>query len=82
MPKTWSLYEAKNRLSEVIERAKEEGPQIITRRGRVEAVVLSVEAYRRLKGQPDLYTLIRASPLHGLELDLGRDKSPPREVEL
>lgn len=36
---TWQLQEAKNKLSEVIRRAREEGPQIITVRGEPAAVV-------------------------------------------
>ena len=39
---SWQLAEAKNRLSEVINRALEEGPRRITRRG--DAVVLVAEA--------------------------------------
>lgn len=36
---TWQLQEAKNKLSEVIRRAREEGPQTITVRGEPAAVV-------------------------------------------
>jgi len=35
----WQIQEAKNKLSEVIDRALDQGPQIITRRG-VEAVIV------------------------------------------
>jgi prevent-host-death family protein len=37
---TWQVQEAKTRLSEVIERARTEGPQTITRHGAARAVVL------------------------------------------
>jgi len=36
---TWQVQEAKTRLSEVIERARTEGPQTITRHGAERAVV-------------------------------------------
>ncbi len=36
---TWQLQEAKNKLSEVIRRAREEGPQTITVRGEEAAVI-------------------------------------------
>ena len=36
---TWQLQEAKNKLSEVIRRAREEGPQTITVRGEVAAIL-------------------------------------------
>jgi prevent-host-death family protein len=44
----WSLAEAKAKFSEVIERARTEGPQHLTKNGKDAAVVLSAEQYRRL----------------------------------
>jgi hypothetical protein len=48
------------------------------------AVVLSSSEYARLSGAgQSLVDFIRRSPLYGLEeLDLTRDDSPGREVEL
>ncbi len=45
---TWSLADAKAKLSEVVERAKTQGPQHLTKNGKDAAVVLSAEDYRRL----------------------------------
>jgi antitoxin Phd len=71
----WQLQEAKNRLSEVVDRACDEGPQAITRRGREVAVVLSAAEYRKLTGRKeDLVEFFQNSPLAGLELDLERNK--------
>lgn len=39
----WSVQDAKARFSEVIERARTEGPQTVTRHGRKVAVVVSAE---------------------------------------
>jgi prevent-host-death family protein len=59
------------------------GPQQITVRGRAVAVVLSTEAYERLRGRKQsLVAFLRASPLAGVELDLGRDRSVPRDIKL
>ena len=44
----WQIQHAKARLSEVIERARSEGPQTITRHGAERAIVLSIEDYRAL----------------------------------
>ncbi len=44
----WQLQDAKNRFSEVVKRARDEGPQTVTVRGRRAAVVLSAEAYDAL----------------------------------
>lgn len=46
--RTWSLADAKAKLSEVVERAKTQGPQHLTKNGKDAAVVLSAEDYRRL----------------------------------
>ena len=80
---TWQLQEAKNRLSEVVDKALHQGPQVITRRGVETAVVLSMADYRRMR-QPetDLVDFFQASPLAGVELDLERARDTGREIEL
>ena len=45
--RSWSVAEAKAHLSDVIERARSEGPQEIARRGRRAAVVVSAEEWDR-----------------------------------
>ena len=77
MQKVWQIQEAKNKLSEVVERAIESGPQILTRRGAEVAVVLSYPEYLQLKRkQVPLSEFFRRSPLG--KLDLERDRSPAR----
>ncbi len=79
----WQLQHAKNRLSEVVDRATDEGPQVITRRGVDTAVVLSIRDYRRLsKPEQSLVDFLRTSPLAEVQLDLERDPDPGRDVEL
>lgn len=75
----WKVAEAKNRFSEVLNRADQE-PQVITRRGQA-YVVLPQETYRELTGdKPTLKDLLMNGPsLEGLDLE--RDKSPMREVD-
>jgi len=82
MRKTWQLQEAKNRLSAVVDEALNKGPQIITRRGQEMVVVLSMKDYRKMI-QPDenLVDFLSSSPLHGVHIDLKRNKDLPREVE-
>lgn len=79
---TWQVQQAKTRLSEVIERARTEGPQIITRHGTERAVVLSIEEYRVLMAhQPDF----KAHLLGGPKVDdfaIERDRDTGRNVEL
>jgi antitoxin Phd len=75
----WQLAEAKNKFSEVVNRALSEGPQRIRRRDQV-VVLLSEEEYKRLAGDREtLIDYIRSGPDLS-ELDLTRDQSPMRDV--
>ncbi|RLE21713.1 MAG: type II toxin-antitoxin system prevent-host-death family antitoxin [Acidobacteria bacterium] len=83
MGSTWKLQDAKNRFSEVVNEAARSGPQIVTRRGREAAVVMSVEDYRRLVMQEvNLVDFLRTSPLCGIEIDIERSKNLGREIDL
>lgn len=46
---SWSLQDAKNRFSAVVDAALRGQPQWVTRRGKPVSVVLSAEAYERLQ---------------------------------
>ncbi len=79
----WQLQQAKNRFSELVNRALSEGPQIVTRHGEEIVVILSKADYNRLmKSQNSLLDFFRQSPLVGVELDLERDQSLPRDIHL
>jgi prevent-host-death family protein len=81
MARTWQLQEAKNKLSEVVDRAEREGPQTITRRGVPVAAVVSVrELAKRQRGS--LVDFLRSSPLRDVELDLERPRDLGRDVRL
>jgi len=47
----WSLQDAKNRFSEVVQLARREGPQTVTLRGERAAVIVSAEDYDALAGK-------------------------------
>jgi len=47
----WSLQDAKNRFSAVVEAASKGEPQIVTKRGKRAVVVLSADEYDRLSGK-------------------------------
>ena len=80
----WQLQEAKNRLSEVVRKASEEGPQIITLRGGDAVVVVAASEYCKLTRRPKsgLVDFFRKSPLGGVALDLTRSRDVGRRVEL
>jgi prevent-host-death family protein len=46
----WPVQDAKQKFSSLVEAARADGPQVVTRHGREVAVVLSVEDYRALGG--------------------------------
>ena len=81
MHNAWQLQEAKNKLSEVVDKAQSSGPQEITRHGKKTAVVLSFQDYQRMrKRQGSLVEFFRRSPLAGMQFKRTRDF--PREVRL
>src|ERR1039458_2608242 len=80
------IQSAKARFSEVFRRARTEGPQRITRQGKEGVVMVAEEQYEQLVGksrQPkNIVDFFRQSPLLGLKLDLKRDRSPGRNIDL
>ena len=48
--RVWQLQDAKNKFSELVERAAEGEPQVVTKRGKRAAVLVSAAEYARLKG--------------------------------
>ena len=78
---TWNLADAKNRLSEVVNLALSEGPQTITRR-KDTVVVIAAAEYEELIGKRQSFKDFLMSGPSFEGLDLGRDKSPMRDVEL
>ncbi len=80
---TWQLQDAKNRFSDLINRARTKGPQLVTRRGKPAVIVLSAEAYQKMLGDGgNALDILLSAPRVGDDLDLERDSSLPREVEL
>ncbi len=78
----WQVQAAKQRFSELVERARREGPQVVTKHGKEAVVVVSAEDYRRLTGSRDnLVEFLRAAPDFDL-LDLRRAADRGRELEL
>jgi prevent-host-death family protein len=79
----WTVAEAKAKLSEVIELARSDGPQTITRNGQKAVVVVSIEEWeRKTRRTGNLATFFAASPLRESGLQVERPKDQSRPVEL
>jgi antitoxin Phd len=81
---SWSLQNAKNRFSEVVEAARKT-PQTVTKHGKPAVVVLAADEYERLRTlqrlkAPSLAELLLAMPQGEIEFE--RLKTKPRTVAL
>lgn len=82
----WQLQEAKNRFSEVVNRALSDGAQTITRHGKPVVVVLSQEEFQKLTTagdeEFDLLEHLLACPDKTLHERIFRTPGTPRDVDL
>lgn len=80
----WQLQDAKNQFSKVVQKARREGPQVVTLRGERAAVVLSARDYDALlAGRPSLVDDLLAGPSWDDEIAEAidtRSKLPGRDV--
>jgi prevent-host-death family protein len=80
---TWTVAQAKAKFSELVERARDSGPQLITKNGRKAAVVVSAEEWdRRTRRAGTLAEFFAQSPLRGSGLKPQRMKGGFRKVDL
>lgn len=82
-PAKWQLQEAKNKFSEVVRKATNEGPQTVTKHGKDSVVIISAEEFKKTQ-QPNnsLVDFFQQSPLASVELDVDRDKSAARDISI
>ena len=83
---TWQLQTAKAQFSELFRRARTEGPQVVTRQGKEQVVVLPAEQFaqltKRVRQPKSLVRFFAKSPLAHVTLDLSRDIDSGREIKL
>jgi prevent-host-death family protein len=79
----WTVAEAKAKFSELIEKAKSEGPQKITKHGRTTAVIVAAEQWeRKVRRRGNLAEFLATSPLRGSGMRLKRLSLRLRKIEL
>ena len=79
----WSIHEAKDQLSAVVEAAQTE-PQTLTKHGKERAIILGTEEYARLKRiekrkKPSFTDFLLSMPRGDIEFE--RPKIKPRAVK-
>ncbi|MEO8898074.1 MAG: type II toxin-antitoxin system Phd/YefM family antitoxin [Candidatus Dormibacter sp.] len=79
----WPVADAKARFSELIDRALEQGPQIVTRNGRRTVAIVPVDQWERsVKQHGSLAAFFAASPLRASRLKVQRGGDLPRDIDL
>jgi prevent-host-death family protein len=80
---SWTIAEAKAKFSEVVEKARSDGPQTITRHGRTAVVVVAAEEWdRKTKRIGNLAEFFTSSPLRESGIKVSRRKDKARKVDL
>lgn len=79
---TWSVQDAKNRFSEVVEAARRK-PQTVTKHGKAAVVIVAADEYERLRKlqhlqAPSFSDMLLAMPQGDVEFD--RIPAKPRDV--
>lgn len=80
---SWSIQDAKNRFSEVVEAARRK-PQTVTKHGKPAVVVVAADEYERLRKLQHLKAPTFAEMLLAMpqgDIDFERLKATPRDVE-
>ncbi len=79
----WTVAEAKAKFSEVIDKAKSQGPQTITRNGQKTVVVVAADEWqRKTKRKGNLAEFFAASPLRGSGTKIRRLSGRVRKADL
>ena len=74
----WQVQDANNRFSELIARALEEGPQVVTRHGRPVVQVVAVGDMHQVREDDQFAQYLLAMPkVDGLEAPVRRSRKRP-----
>ena len=76
-----SVFEGKNKFSELVANAAKGEPQVITKNGTATAVVISFSEYKRLTAKKQSlseFLLDNPARKYGIDLDLTRDQDTGR----
>lgn len=81
----WQLQDAKNRFSEVVQKATNEGPQEVSVRGKRAVVIVAADEYDKLVGPKQSFKdfLLSGPPWDDETVELINDRKPwpSRDIE-
>ena len=78
----WQLQEAKQQFSRLVDRARSDGAQIVTRNGKEVAVVIGIDEYRKLTDDGGAFKRFLLEGPWVDDLPLERSPELPREIDL
>lgn len=78
----WQIQTAKNKFSEVVNRALQGTPQLITKHGKPAVYVISSKDYETLTQKKSLRRLLLSSPHKELEIPATRQADSGRDISL
>lgn len=78
----WKLEDAKARFSEVVRRARSDGPQRVTVRGQDAVVVVAADTFDALHAEPETPFVAFLEELGLDDLDLSRAADRGRDIAL
>jgi prevent-host-death family protein len=78
----WQLQDARQQFSRLVDLARSEGPQVVTRHGKEVAVVLDIRDYRQIWSDGGAFKrfLTEAPDFEVLEIERGREPAPAIEL--
>lgn len=84
-PTTWTVAQAKAKLSEVIDKARHQGPQLVTRNGKGAVVIVDAGQWDRIQKRErngNFADFLLSSPLRGSGLEVTRLSGGVRKIDL
>ena len=77
---TWKLQDAKARFSEVVDRALDDGPQVVTRHGENAVVIVAYREFVGAEPVQDFKDFLMSIPRVGLDITPSRRQPPHAEL--
>ena len=79
----WQLQEAQNKFSSLVEKARQYGPQIVTKHVEDVVVILDIVEYKKIiTPRTRIIDFFKKSPFNDIGLEIERSKEISRDIKL